>query len=135
AQWLLAIARFDRERRVELAAVVPMLPSCDGIEHGIAVAQTDGFNRYGIPRDIAQSPHGGEGIADLVPIVARSHVGGSAHARKTRGIRRNGPTILHVERNRSRRSNFLRQRDDYLRKAPGMVDVGGVVIAEPLHGD
>src|ERR1019366_6795695 len=35
---------------------------------------------------------------------------------------------------RSPRSNFFRQRDDRLRKAPRVVDVGGVVIAEPLHG-
>ena len=81
AQRLLAIARFDRERSVELAAVVPMLPARNGIEDGVAVAQAHGFDCHGIPGDIAQSPHGGEGIADFVPIVARSHVGGSAHAR------------------------------------------------------
>ena len=133
SQGLLAIARLDHERSVELAAVVPLLPARDGVEDGVAVAQAHGFDGHGIPGDIAESAHRGEGIADLVPIVARRHVGGSADARQARRIRRDGPTVLHIERDRGRRGNFFRQRDDRLRKAAGVIDVGGVVVAEPLH--
>src|SRR5208337_5679682 len=51
----------------EFAAVVPMLPSRNRIEHGVAVAQAHCLNRHRIPDHIAEPADSRERVADLVP--------------------------------------------------------------------
>ncbi len=75
-----------------------LFPNGDGIEHGIAIAHVHRFDGHGIPSDVSQATHGGKRVADLVPIVARADIGGSPHASEARRVRRDGATVLHIQR-------------------------------------
>ncbi len=110
-----------------------MLPGGDSIEDCIAVAQAHRFDRYRIPDNVAQAANRGERVADLVPVIARRHIVGSAHAGEPRGIGHDGSTVLDIECDRSGGRQRLRQGNNRLRQAAGVVDVGGVIVAEPLQ--
>ena len=122
-QGRLGIAGVDGEVDVELAAIVPMLPARNGIEHGIAVAQAHGLDRHRIPGYIAEPAHGGERVANLVPVVSHCYISGYADARQAGGVLRDGAAVLHAEGDGCCGRNLFRQGNDGFRQATSVVNV------------
>src|SRR5271157_4810504 len=58
----------------EFATVVPILPSRNRIEHGVAVAQAHCLDRHWIPDHIAKPADSRERFADLVPVISGCHI-------------------------------------------------------------
>src|SRR5271157_3284259 len=66
----------------EFAAVVPILPSRNRIEHGVAVTQAHCLDRHWIPDYVAEPANRRERFADLVPVISGCHICWHTRARQ-----------------------------------------------------
>src|SRR5271169_661106 len=118
---------------VEFRLLMSQLPSVNGFENRIAITHADRRNRDRIPDDIAKPADCSEALAYLVPVIAQRHLFRSAHAGEPGGIGSNCSAVLNVQFDCCGWRHFLGQSGNGLRQTPGVIDVGGVIVADPLH--
>src|SRR3974390_3165471 len=112
---------------------MPGHPFINRPEDGVALAHTNGGQRQRVPDNVSEAAYRRKGLADLIPVVTTGQFLGRAHTSEPGGGGCARAAVLDVKGDADTGSYRSRERDNHFGKAAGVVDVRGVIVADPLH--